>query len=410
VEPRPARQDSLRASNLALVLRRIDGAPEPVSRAELAAATGLTRATVSALVDALVASRLVAELPPRLTRPTGRPATGLVVDGAHTAGLGIEINVDYLAACVVDLAGGVRHRLVLQDDQRGRAPERTCSAAAELAKQAVDAATADGLTVAGVGVAVPGLVDRPTGLLRFAPNLGWRDTDVAALLRRAGGLDGLDITVDNEANFAALGELHSDPAALNDFLHVSGEIGVGAGIILGRELFHGTRGWSGEIGHLTVDLDGPPCRCGAQGCLEQFAGQEAILRAAGLPVTAATAMGGQATIGRIIDAVDGGDARTHAALDRAGRALGVAIAVAVNLLDVPDVVLGGIYAPLAGWIAPEVQRELDQRVLSAAWSPVNVRVSAAGPDAAVLGASGSVTRKILRDPVDWLRQRHTLLA
>lgn len=410
VEPRPARQDSLRARNLALVLRRISGAPEPVSRAEVAAATGLTRATVSALVDTLVASRLVAELPPRLTRATGRPATGLVVDGAHTAGLGIEINVDYLAVCVVDLAGGIRHRSVLPGDQRGRAPERTCAAAAELAGQAVEAATADGLTVAGVGVAVPGLVDLPAGLLRFAPNLGWRDTDVEALLRRAGRLDGLDITVDNEANYAALGELHSDPAALDDFLHVSGEIGVGAGIILGRELFHGTRGWSGEIGHLTVDLDGPPCRCGARGCLEQFAGQEAILRAAGLPVNAATSLGGQATVGRIIDAAEGGSAQTDAALRRAGRALGVAVAGAVNLLDIPGVVLGGIYAPLAKWIAPEVQREVDQRILSAAWSQVIVRVSAAGSDAAVLGAAGSVTRKILRDPVDWLRHDQTFLA
>jgi predicted NBD/HSP70 family sugar kinase len=159
-----------------------------------------------------------------------------------------------------------------------------------------------------------------------------------------------------------------------------------------------------------VDLDGPPCRCGARGCLEQFAGQEAILRAAGLPVTAATSLGGQATIGRIIDAAAGGSARTDAALRRAGRALGVAIAGTLNLLDVPGVVLGGIYAPLAEWIAPEVQREVDQRILSAAWSQVIVRVSTAGSDAAVLGAAGSVTRRILRDPVDWLRQSSGLFT
>ena len=123
--PQPARQESLRARNIALVLRQIADAPEPVSRAEVAAATGLTRATVSALVDTLVASRLVGELEPRLTRATGRPAIGLVVDPAHVAGLGLEINVDYLAACVVDLAGGVRHRALIEDDQRGRVPERS---------------------------------------------------------------------------------------------------------------------------------------------------------------------------------------------------------------------------------------------------------------------------------------------
>jgi predicted NBD/HSP70 family sugar kinase len=406
----PARQDSLRVRNLALVLGQIADAPAPVSRAELAAATGLTRATVSALVDTLVGSRMVAELEPRLTRPTGRPATGLVLDGTETAGLGLEINVDYIAACVVDLAGGIRHRDVVQDDQRGRAPERTCGAVAAMAARAIEAATAAGLIIAGVGVAVPGPVDRPAGVLRFAPNLGWRDIDIATLLARAGGLAELPVLVDNEANFAALGELHSDRSAMPDFLHVSGEIGVGAGIILGRELFHGTRGWSGEIGHVTVDLDGPRCRCGAQGCLEQLAGQEAILRAAGLPVTAATSMGGQATVGRIVEAADGGSAPTRAALRKAGRALGVAVAGTLNLLDIPGVVLGGIYAPLVRWIAPEVRREVDRRVLSAAWSPVTVRASSAGTDAAVLGAAGGVTHAILRDPAGWLRRRDLRLA
>src|SRR3989440_3563243 len=187
---RPARQDGLRARNLSLVLRHIADAPTPVSRAEVAAATGLTKATVSALVDSLVGSRVVAELEPRLTRATGRPSTGLLVDGGETAGLGLEINVDYLAACVVDLAGGVRHREVVQDDQRGRAPERTAAAVATLAGRAVEAATGAGLIVAGAGLAVPGLVDRPAGLLRFAPNLGWRDIYLRAqLARRTGARD-----------------------------------------------------------------------------------------------------------------------------------------------------------------------------------------------------------------------------
>jgi predicted NBD/HSP70 family sugar kinase len=405
--PQPARQESLRARNLALVLRQIADAPQPVSRAEVAAATGLTKATVSALVDTLVASRLVGELEPRLTRATGRPATGLVVERAHVAGLGLEINVDYLAACVVDLAGEIRHRAVIRDDQRGRAPERTVGGIASLGATAIEAAAAQGLTVAGVGIAVPGLVDRPAGVLRFAPNLGWRDIDVAALLSRAAELADLPVTVDNEANFAALGELHGDPEAMSDFLHVSGEIGVGAGIILGRELFHGTRGWSGEIGHMTVELSGPRCRCGARGCLEQVAGLEAILRAAGL---AATSMCGQATVSRIVEAAEQGSARTRHALRKAGRALGIAVAGTINLLDIPGVVLGGGYAPLATWIAPEVQREVDRRVLSAAWSPVLVRASSAGIDAAVFGAAGSVTRGILRDPVDFLRRFDMLVA
>lgn len=399
----PARQESLRTRNLSLVLNQIAGAAEPVSRADVAAASGLTRATVSALVDVLIEGGLVGELEPRKTRPTGRPATGLVLADDRAAGLGLEINVDYIAACVIDLAGGSRYQEVVQQDQRGRTPREVLSTVADMAATAITAAERLDLTVAGAGVAVPGLVDK--GLLRLAPNLSWRDVHISSLLARTGALDGLAITVDNEANFAALGELRMDRgAATADFLHVSGEIGVGAGIVMGGALFRGEHGWSGEIGHMAVGMDGPPCQCGAHGCLEQVAGQEAILRAAGLPLRAATSMGGQSTVGRIVQAAEAGHSQTLAALRRAGRALGITIAGAVKLLDIGCVVLGGIYAPLGPWIQPEVQREVDLRVPSSSWSPIRVRISLAGTDASVLGAASSVIRAIIDDPSTWLRR------
>src|SRR5437899_6463326 len=107
---RPARQDAVREHNLALVMGEIARASDPVSRADISASTGLTRATVSSLVDALLGIVLVRELEPSSGHKGGRPATGLVVNGAGGAGLGIEINVDYIAACVVDLRGDVRQR------------------------------------------------------------------------------------------------------------------------------------------------------------------------------------------------------------------------------------------------------------------------------------------------------------
>jgi predicted NBD/HSP70 family sugar kinase len=307
---------------------------------------------------------------------------------------------------VIDFAGGIRHREVVQQDQRGRTPREVLGNAVAMAEAALERTTEQELIVAGIGVAVPGLVDETRGLLRLAPNLGWRDTDFRGLLSESAVLAGLPIVVDNEANFAALGELHADRAGMPaDFLHVSGEIGVGAGIVMQGALFRGAHGWSGELGHLTVDMNGPPCRCGARGCLEQFAGQEAILRAAGLPLQAATSMGGQPTVGRIMEAAAEGRPRTLAALSQAGQALGITIAGAVNLLDIGCVVLGGIYAPLGPWIQPEVEREVATRALTLAWSPVSVRVSKAGTDASVLGAAGSVIQTILDEPTVWLRRR-----
>jgi predicted NBD/HSP70 family sugar kinase len=386
----PVRQGSLREHNLALVLRTVAASTRPISRADIAGVTGLTRATVSALVDDLIAGRLLAESPPAPRTGAGRPAAGLALSAGGPAGLGLEVNVDYLAACVVDLTGAVRHRTVRPADQRPRPPSDVLVELRHLADAATADASGQGLVVAGAALAVPGLVDAG-GVVRFAPNLGWRDVPArAALAALSAGM----LSIDNEANFAALGELHA--GAERSFLYVSGEIGIGAGLVLDGRLLRGARGWSGEIGHVAVRPDGPECRCGARGCLERYAGEEAILAGAGLegPPSGAVA--------RLAEAAGAGQPAALAALEGAATALGVVVAGVVNLLDVDTVVLGGVYARLAPWLAPGVQREIAARVLTSRWSSVRVRASALGGDAAVLGAAGSVVRDVLHHPAGWL--------
>jgi predicted NBD/HSP70 family sugar kinase len=386
----PVRQGSLREHNLALVLRTVAASARPISRADIAGVTGLTRATVSALVDDLIAGRLLAESPPAPRTGAGRPAAGLALSAGGPAGLGLEVNVDYLAACVVDLTGAVRHRTVRRADQRPRPPGDVLVELRHLADAATADASGQGLVVAGAALAVPGLVDAD-GVVRFAPNLGWRDVPARAALA---ALSAGTLSIDNEANFAALGELHA--GAERSFLYVSGEIGIGAGLVLDGRLVRGARGWSGEIGHVAVRPDGPECRCGARGCLERYAGEEAILAGAGLegPPSGAVA--------RLAEAAGAGQAAALAALDGAATALGVVVAGVVNLLDVDTVVLGGVYARLAPWLAPGVEREIAARVLTSRWSSVRVRASALGGDAAVLGAAGSVVRDVLHHPAGWL--------
>ena len=316
----PARQTSLREHNLALVLGELADRG-PASRARLAATTGLTKATVSRLVETLTEAGLVTELgrvsePARGDRrhagaPVGRPGVAVGLSPEGPLGVGIEINVDYLAGCAVDLTGTVRHRELVVEDQRGSDLAAVLDRTAGVLGRVLDRAAADGRAVAGVCVAVPGLVEAPAGrepLLRLAPNLAWRDVPVLDELRRRlrSGAAGkgadfgrLRMTMDNEANLAALGELwgggHTvDGVPPRSFVHVSGEIGVGAGIVLDGRLFRGRRGFSGEIGHLPVRHDGPRCACGANGCLERLAGQEAILRGAGLALEPSTAIGSPA--------------------------------------------------------------------------------------------------------------------
>ncbi|MBO0870460.1 MAG: ROK family protein, partial [Micromonosporaceae bacterium] len=249
------------------------------------------------------------------------------------------------------------------------------------------AAAAEGLAVAGVAVAVPGLVQ--DNVVRLAPNLGWRDVALPP------PLPDLPVTVENEANLGALGEAHTESTM--DFVYVSGEIGVGAGIVLRGELLRGDHGWAGELGHVTVYPDGPPCHCGSRGCLEQYAGQEAIAAAAGVPLPV--------TGSQLAARARSGEARMLDALAQAGTALGVAVAGVVNLLDVGTVVLGGGYALLEPWLAGPVRDQLAQRVLTAGWSPVTVRASALGTEAAVVGAAGSIVEGIRADPAGWLASR-----
>jgi predicted NBD/HSP70 family sugar kinase len=383
----PVRQSSVRAHNLALVLRTVANSTDPISRASVAGVTGLTRATVSALVDDLVTGALLTEVEPAPRSGAGRPAVGLTLAPDGPAGLGLEINVDYRAACVVDLAGTVRQRLVEPGDQRPTDPGTAVAALGRLAGRARTLAEADGLTVAGAALAVPGLVTAH-GVVRIAPNLGWQDVAVGDLL--GGHLGDLPITVDNEANLAALSELGT--AGLpRDFVYISGEIGIGAGIVLDGALYRGTRGWSGEIGHIPIDPDGPACRCGARGCLEQYAGQEAVLRAAGVT-----------TVEALASAAADAETAALAALTAAGGALGMAVAAVVNLLDVKTIVLGGSYASLLPWLRDPIAAEAGRRVLTAAWSPVRLHAAALGPDAAMRGAAGSVIRGLLDDPAAWL--------
>lgn len=374
----PAGAHTVREHNRSLLLHAIAAAPGQ-SRARLAATTHLARATVSAQVDELIASGLVIETPP--PRPArGRPASPLLLNPAGPAGLGIEINAGYLSACVVDLTGAVRSRRREIVDNRAAAPSATIEAATKLAAAAL---AESGLRAAGVALGIPALVGLG-GVAGRAPNLpGWLGFPAADALARAVGVP--VVTVDNEANLAALAE-HRYGDGADSFVHVSGEIGVGGGLVLGGELFRGMRGYAGELGHISIDPTGPVCGCGGHGCVEQFAGQIALLRSARASSTEA-----------LIGAAERGDRTAVDAISRAGTALGVALAGVINVVDVPVAILGGMYARLGPWLVPPLAAELDARVVSGL--PVQVRTGALGSDAAMLGAAGAVLDAVMAGDV-----------
>ncbi|WP_197319035.1 ROK family transcriptional regulator [Saccharomonospora sp. NB11] len=385
----PAGQHTVRRHNSALVLDAIASAPG-VSRAGVAARTGLTKATVSTVVDRLVTASLVREHGQERRSGPGRRGTSLSLSPDGPCGLGVEIGVDYLATCLVGLTGEVRGEWTRHRDNRDLPPEQVLSRVADALAEALADARRQDVTVAGVGVAVPGLVDTASGRVTVAPNLGWQDVDLAAEMHtRTPELPG-QLVVGNEANLAAVAELHAlrhEPASPSSFVHVSGEIGIGAGIVLDGTLFDGLHGFGGELGHFPVQPRGPRCSCGARGCLERLAGKDAVLDRAGVD-----------DVDALVAALDAGDSTARAAVRAVGRVLGSTLSAVVNLLDVPTIVLGGVYARLHPWLSEPLSAELGDRVVGAPRRRVEVRRSVLGGEAAVRGAAAAALRTVLTDP------------
>ena len=387
-------QTTVRRANLGVVLQQIAGG-EPRSRARVAAETGLTRGTVSSLVGELIELDLLRETTDDVrSGRVGRPGQTLELCDRVVA-IGLEVNVDYLAVCVEDLTGTIRYERRVHTDNRRAAPGPVLNRLARMAEKALAAIEAEDLVPVGAAVALPGLVEAQTGTLLRAPNLGWSEISVADEL--AARLPALPVRADNEANLAALAE-HWQGAArdLENFVYVFGEVGVGGGIFVDGELFRGAHGFGGEFGHITVDPEGPLCKCGSTGCLETYVGQEALARRAGITL----GEGGRtrSVTTELMRRAESGDSTVIRSLAEAGRYLGIGLASAVNLFDVGVVVLGGCFGPLAPWLANDVSIVLGERVLSSAWSGCEVRASEFGEGAPVRGAAALTLISVLAEP------------
>ncbi|GAA2693703.1 ROK family transcriptional regulator [Streptomyces aculeolatus] len=423
--PSPRTQQALRQRNLSLALRAV-AAGGPLSRAAVAARIGMTRAGVAAVVDELLRAGLLVELGPGRPGTVGRPGSALALNDRGPCGLGAEIGVDHLAVCAVDLSGRVRARVAADAANRDHPPGPVLERLAGLIEQVVTEVRGEGLTPTGLTVAVPGLIARDESTVVRAPNLGWQGVDLGPLLPSAP-----PARVGNEANLGALAEQRLEggaaerpgddggpgagpadrpdaavadgsgrsPGPGRNFLHVSAQIGIGAAVVTDGELLRGAHGFAGELGHVPVRPQGRPCACGGRGCLEQYAGEEAVLRASGIDPARARAEhpGPGGRIAVLAARAADGDARVRAALREAGGALGVALAGAVNILDPEAVVLPGALAGLDPWVVPAVERELGRRVADPART-VRLTVSALGAEGPLLGAALSEVDAVMEAP------------
>jgi predicted NBD/HSP70 family sugar kinase len=382
-----ATHQQTRAINQGLVLRTLYD-HGPISRADVARRTGLTRTTVSDVVAEFVADGIVEEVGRGPSSGGKAPILVQVVADARLV-IGLDLGERAFVGALVDLRGEIRQRIEVPIE--GRDGEAALAALDRLVDRLVALAPAGSLL--GIGVGTPGLIDTSTGSIRWAVNLDWEDLPLGAHLRERTGLPAY---VANDSRAAAMGEHLFDPARRGpNLVAVKIGQGIGAGIVLGGELFQGDGFGAGEIGHTSVVDDGAACRCGRFGCLETVASSGAIVAAA-LEAAAADPRGelarrlaatGTLTVEDVGEAAAAGDEPARRVAAAAGRWLGRSLASLIGTLDVHEIVLVGAATQLGDPWLDAVRDEATRRALGLLARDVRIDIGGRAEDVVLLGAS-----------------------
>ncbi|MBP1633145.1 MAG: hypothetical protein H6Q11_1433 [Acidobacteria bacterium] len=384
--------DELRRHNLAVVLGRLHLAG-PLSRSELASSTGLNRSTIADLIRELATLRMVEEGPGLTAGGPGRPSPVVRVRPDGAVALAVELAVDSIAAATVGLGGHVYNRVRIARPREDFSPQDAVSGTADLARPLL-AALPSPHTFVGVGVGVAGITRRADGFLHLAPNLGWRDVPIGALLAAELHLP-QPVSVANEADLGALGEhRRGGHPGVQNLIYVSGEVGIGAGVIVGGEPLLGSVGYAGEAGHTLINPAGRRCRCGATGCWETEAGEAALLRHTGSPSGAT----GLDSLNTLSERAAAGDEATLVAIAEVGRWLGLGIGNLINLFNPEVVVLGGLYHRFFRFLEASVTQGARSQALDAPWADTRIVPSGLGMDATLVGAGELALSGTIADP------------
>lgn len=383
--------EELRRHNLGIVVERLH-LTGPMSRSKLADVTGLNRSTIADLLAELAQLGLVEERAGTAPTGPGRPSPVVRSRPEGATSLAVELAVDSIAVATVGLGGHVFNRVRVSRPRRRFSPEETSQDVAKLAGPLLDALPGERVLV-GVGVAVVGVTRRSDGFVHLAPNLGWHEVPLADLL--AGQLPlGAPVLAANEADLGALAEHRRGPhAGVANLIYVSGEVGIGAGVIVDGKPLLGSAGYAGEAGHAMINPDGPLCGCGAVGCWEAEAGEAALLRRAGVA-------DGTGPLDEVAERAAAGDDVTLRAIAETGRWVGLGIGNLINLFNPELVVLGGLYQRLFGFLESSVVEGARTTSLDAPGAMATIACSGLGSDAPLIGAAELILSNVIADPAN----------
>jgi len=378
--PTKATHQQTRVHNERLVVRTLYDLG-PISRAEVARLTGLTRTTVSDVVASLLDEGVVREIG-RGPSSGGKAPILLEVDDDARLVVGLDLGEEHFAGSLVNLRGEIRRTVELAVD--GRDGDAALALVFDLLDRLLDGSTAPLL---GIGIGTPGLVDSRTGTIRRAVNLDWRDLPLGAIVAERYDVP---VNVANDSQAAALAEYtYAGGDRVPNLIAIRVGRGVGAGLILRGSLFQGDGSGAGEIGHVVVDDDGALCRCGRTGCLETVAGMRAI------EARASAATGSPTDLAAVRAAIDAGESWAIEIAEVAGGAMGRAIAGLIGALDIRRIVLLGPVTELGEpWLAA-VRREAQTRALALLAEDIEIAVARPTTNVVIRGASALLVAREL---------------
>jgi predicted NBD/HSP70 family sugar kinase len=383
--PTVVRPEEIRRHNLSQVLDQVHRHGE-LTRAELTTLLGLNRSTIGDLVTELVRRGMLDEHVPGGGDKAGRPSHVVTPrrDGPYV--LAVEIDVERIVSAAVGLGGQtyVRRETTYTD-----ALATPAVALTQIGRDArwLAARMPPNATLAGVGVSVPGTIHRRDGLVVHAPNLSWKNVPLGSKLSAKLGAE---VTIGNNANLGALAE-HQRGAArhVRDLIYIVGTVGVGGGMIVDGAEMHGANGYAGEIGHMMLDPEGPPCHCGSNGCVETYIGEHALLREAGV-----VGNFGPRAVAAVLADAEHGVPQACGAVAKVAVGLGRMLAILLNVFNPQAVIVGDTLGEILRMERPRVRHEISQRAMAEARN-AEITTPSLGRDAPLIGASELAFQQVI---------------
>ncbi|MBP3953038.1 ROK family transcriptional regulator [Bacillus suaedae] len=380
-------QHVVKQKNKSLILHSIKEL-SPISRADLANKTGLNKGTVSSLVTELLDEHLILESGPGISSGGRRPVMLLFNQSAGYS-IGIDIGVNYILFILTDLQG------VICNEKQVKVRNLTVTEATEILFGVIDEFIMNmpespyGLI--GIGIGVPGTVSS-TGNILLAPNLNWENIDLKNIVEV---MYKVPVRVKNEANAGAYGEKRFGAGLeANNIVYISGGIGIGVGLILDGKLYQGHNGLSGELGHMTINMEGPVCNCGNKGCWELYASEQALLKMA---VTQGifNEKIDDVSLEQLVMLAESGHKQTINLIQELSDHLVVGMNNIINTFNPEQIIIGNRLVALRSWLEDSLNEKLKRQVFKAHQDNLKIQFSQLNKRSAALGVSAFAVEDFL---------------